>query len=56
MHALYTVSWHGILTSYSLLRTPQLNVNPHTLYVNTGPLRQRCSKHITQDTVELLEK
>ena len=27
MHALYTVSWRGILTSYSLLRTPQLDVN-----------------------------
>jgi hypothetical protein len=30
MHALYMVSWRGILTSYSLLRTPQLDVNPYT--------------------------
>jgi hypothetical protein len=29
MYALNMVSWHGILTSYSLLQTPQLAVNPY---------------------------
>jgi hypothetical protein len=29
MYALYMVSWHGILTSYSLLHTPQLAVDPY---------------------------
>jgi hypothetical protein len=29
MQALYMVSWRGILTSYSLLRTPQLDVDPY---------------------------
>jgi hypothetical protein len=30
MHALYKVSWREILTSYGLLRTPQLDINPYT--------------------------
>ena len=30
MHSLYTVSQDEVLTLYSLLHTPQLNVNPLT--------------------------